>query len=78
MSDAEKLAELRAAFAAGDYAATREGARRLAESAEDGAVCEEARLLAARTEASRAMIAVYLAAAAIVVATSGYWLAHGR
>lgn len=76
--DAERLAEVRAAFARGDYAATREGARRLAESAEDEAVRGEARALAARTGASRGMIAVYLGAAALVVAISGYWFVSGR
>jgi hypothetical protein len=76
--DAERLAEVRAAFARGDYAATREGARSLAEGAEEEAVREEARALAARTEASRGMIMVFVVAAALVVAISGYWLVNGR
>ncbi len=77
-NDAERLVELRASFARGHYATTREGARRLATSAVDEAVRREARELAARTGASRGMIAMFVAAAAIVVAVCGYWLMRGR
>jgi hypothetical protein len=76
--DTERLAELRAAFARGDYRATREGARRLVASTGNEAVRAAASELAARTGASRGMIAVYLGAAAVVVAVCGYWVVWGR
>ncbi len=77
-SESAELAELRAAFERGDYQATRAGARRLAERAVDETVRAEASALAKRTEASRGMIAAYLAGAAVVAAVCGYWVVWGR
>jgi hypothetical protein len=74
----DELARLHDTFRRGDYLATREGARRLAATTDDEAVRTAARELSARTEASGAMIALYLLAAAVVLTVSGYWLVHGR
>jgi hypothetical protein len=71
-----ELDALVTAFAAGDYAAVREGAPRLAERTDDEDVRRAARLLRARTEPDPAAKILFLVAAALLVFLSAWWVAH--
>ena len=75
-------AELRAleeAFEAGNYRKVREGAARIASSDASDDVKAAARALQARTEPSRAQIALLAITAVLVVVLSGYEIfEHGR
>jgi hypothetical protein len=67
------------AFARGDYARVRaEGGRLAGSGVETEDVRRAARTIVARTEADPLAIWLLVIAGALLVALSGYWVAHGR
>ena len=66
------------AFAMGNYALVREGARELAGRSTDDQVKRAARTLVARTEPDRLSIGLLLLAGALLLALSAWWIAHGK
>lgn len=75
--DRPEIGALVERFDAGDYAAVRAGAARLA-SHEDAAVREAAKDLCARTSPDPAMKWLYLGVLALVLAIGAYWVVRTR
>ena len=71
-----ELEELVRAFARGDYRTVRDGAPKLAASASDPAVKRAAELLRQRIEPDPLARALFLIAAALLVALTSYWVLH--
>ena len=71
-----ELDALVAAFARGDYAAVREGAPKLASTTSDEAVRRAARTLRERIEPDPTSRALFLIAAALLIALTAWWVAH--
>ena len=75
----DELRAIEEAFEAGNYRAVREGAARIEASDAGDDVKAAARGVRARTEASRAQLALLAITALLVVALSGYEIfEHGR
>jgi hypothetical protein len=70
------LDELVAAFARGDYARVRRGARELEARSEDPAVKAAARTLVERTQADPLAIVLFALTFGLLVALTAYWIAH--
>ena len=71
-----ELDALVAAFARGDYAAVREGAPKLASRTTDEAVKRAAQTLRERIEPDPTSKALFLIAAALLLALTAWWVTH--
>jgi hypothetical protein len=66
------------AFSRGDYALVRQAGAKLASEATDPEVREAARVLVERTSPDALTRTLLVLSAALLVALSGWWIAHGK